>query len=203
MRARHIPIYFLGVAVSSCVGLVLGGLAAILLAAVGLSITGHSDPIPVIDRAFQSRPMGGVAIAIIGIYVAAVAIAAWMGFRLTRRLIAYFYQHLSTESLDSYAERGGAMILPAAFGSLYVTWPFARLCVSRDLVELSVLRRSYSFPSDQLTRLRPHRILFGRGLRIEHRVSSYPSLLVFWSFDLARTFDALLRFGYVIDTNEG
>ena len=151
MRFRQIPFYLIGVGVSSCVGLILGGFLSCLLAVIALSATGHSDPMSVIDAAFESKPMGSVAFAMIMIYVSASALGGWIGFHLTQRFVRYFYGHLAVLTAASYTERGGATVSPVMIGSIHATWPFARLRVSSDSLQLSVLWHPYSFTRDQIT----------------------------------------------------
>jgi hypothetical protein len=75
---------------------------------------------------------------------------------------------------------GGARV-----GLWNVTWPFARLRVSRDTLDLWVLGPgSLRFPREAIVSVSEHVSLpiIGWGLRIEPKHSAYPETLIFWSF---------------------
>lgn len=75
---------------------------------------------------------------------------------------------------------GGARV-----GLWNVTWPFARLRVSAEELELWVLGPgSLRFPRAAVVSVSEHVSLpfIGRGVRIEPKLSAYPETLFFWSF---------------------
>jgi len=75
---------------------------------------------------------------------------------------------------------GGAKI-----GWIGASWPLATLAVTRDSLNLNVrLLGKYAFTPDQVTSIENHTVfpIFGRGIKINHNVSSYPKNIVFNSF---------------------
>jgi len=75
---------------------------------------------------------------------------------------------------------GGARV-----GLWNVTWPFARLRVSGEELELWVLGPgSLRFPRESVVSVSEHVSLpfIGWGVRIEPKLSAYPETLFFWSF---------------------
>ncbi|MBM4380866.1 MAG: hypothetical protein FJ086_16425 [Deltaproteobacteria bacterium] len=114
----------------------------------------------------------------------------------TRTPRAVYTQRLSEDSRHT----GGARV-----GSLNVTWPFASLSASREVLRLSCLGREYLFPRRSITRLSPHEGLVSTGLRIEHAVADVPAFVVFWSSFIPgagrfrRLEDELEFLGYAVD----
>lgn len=75
---------------------------------------------------------------------------------------------------------GGARV-----GFWNVTWPFARLRISSDELELWVLGPgSLRFPRNTVTSVSAHLSLpfIGRGVRIEHQIRGQEDPVIFWSF---------------------
>ena len=84
-----------------------------------------------------------------------------------------------------FSQTGGARLRETGFSFGYgATWPFAKLTVSEDEVELATGFGCYSFPPRSIVSLREHSRLFFRALRIEHTIPAYPAYILFWSFDL-------------------
>jgi hypothetical protein len=87
---------------------------------------------------------------------------------------------------------GGGLI---AFNA---TWPFATLYLTESDLQLRFLYRDYRFPKASIQKLSRHQGLFSVGLRIEHRIPSYPRFLVFWTFAFQKLKSELQRLGYEI-----
>ncbi len=70
----------------------------------------------------------------------------------------------------------------ARVGLLNISYPFAKLRVSRELVKLSTLLGIYELSAFQVIELYPIRFLGIHGIRILHRKSTYPAFLTFFYF---------------------
>lgn len=73
---------------------------------------------------------------------------------------------------------GGARI-----GYFNATWPFAKLQATSDCLTLKVrFSGTYIFPISSVVAVHKftHIPFLGWGIRIEHIVSKYPTLIVFW-----------------------
>ena len=80
---------------------------------------------------------------------------------------------------------GGARI-----GWANATWPFATLKVSRDKLELnaSIIGNLVFQPKD-IVSIEPYMIipLLGQGIKITHRIPTYNSKVIFWTFTDPKT----------------
>jgi hypothetical protein len=101
-----------------------------------------------------------------------------------------------------FAQRGGAWSLGSSFKKcLCTTWPGARLDVSASSLSLHILWREYAFPRAAIQRLCRYKGFFSIGIRIQHSVSEYPELIVYWPLSLrryARLMENLLCLGYYV-----
>ena len=80
--------------------------------------------------------------------------------------------------MNEIKETGGARI-----GMANATWPFATLKVTKDKLELnaSIIGNLVFKPSDIIS-IEPHSSFISSGLKINHRVSNYKNLVIFWTF---------------------
>ncbi len=92
-----------------------------------------------------------------------------------------------------FKERGGARINFA----WNWTWPFASLRVTESEIEVRVPGRRYAIEREQIRSLRIGRVLFSKGLEIEHSAPKTPAL-VFWTLDAARLETNLKALGYSV-----
>jgi hypothetical protein len=78
-------------------------------------------------------------------------------------------------NLNEVKLTGGARI-----GSANATWPFAKLVVTRDKLQLNatIIGNLVFKPSDIIS-IEPYSYLFTGGIKINHRVENYKSLVVF------------------------
>lgn len=75
---------------------------------------------------------------------------------------------------------GGAKI-----GMVSASWPFARLKVSRERLDLNAtIVGHYVFKPGDIVSIEPYGIIpvIGRGIKINHRVADYKKKVIFWSF---------------------
>jgi hypothetical protein len=79
---------------------------------------------------------------------------------------------------QSFTVVGGSQV-----GWVSASWPFAKLSVSKERLVLSTLG-TYSFEPQQVAALEPHGVIpiIGRGIRIVHSRTDFPSKIVFWCF---------------------
>lgn len=80
---------------------------------------------------------------------------------------------------------GGARV-----GIFNVTWPFATLKVNKFKLELSIgLIGSFIFRSEDISSIEPYGVIpfFGRGIKINHHVTSYNQKIVFWTLGSPNT----------------
>ncbi len=77
--------------------------------------------------------------------------------------------------MNDVEETGGAKI-----GLAHATWPFAKLTVNRNVLQLnaSVIGNLYFRPSDIIS-IEPSSFLSGAGIKINHRVEKYSSKVIF------------------------
>jgi hypothetical protein len=90
---------------------------------------------------------------------------------------------------------GGSRIGRSFLRSWNWTWPFARLGVAADALNLSTPGRAYEFGRDSV---RAIRLVGPRGIAIEHAVPEVPPCVVFWSFNRDTVIAALQSEGYPI-----
>lgn len=77
-----------------------------------------------------------------------------------------------------------------------IGWPFARLLVGADVIEIRVflfgITKKYRFARAEIVALRVYRTRFSCGVSIEHRNEKFPQLLAFEAFP-PRRLDAILQ----------
>ncbi len=79
--------------------------------------------------------------------------------------------------MNDIEETGGAKI-----GLGHTTWPFAKLTVNRNVLQLnaSIIGNLYFRPSDIIS-IEPSSFLSGGGIKINHRVEKYSSKVIFFT----------------------
>ncbi|MBC8442064.1 MAG: hypothetical protein H8D87_20540 [Deltaproteobacteria bacterium] len=81
--------------------------------------------------------------------------------------------------MDEIKKTGGARI-----GMMTATWPFATLKVNKNTLELNatILGNLFFTPKD-ITSIEPYGLIpfLGQGIKINHRVKSYKSKVIFWT----------------------
>jgi hypothetical protein len=95
-------------------------------------------------------------------------------------------------------ERGGARL---GLG-WYWTWPFATLRVNEFELEVRTPGRKFLVKRDDLRSLRIARVLFSKGLEIEHGAPELPVPLIFWTVNAARLEANLSALGYSVSHEE-
>ncbi len=83
-----------------------------------------------------------------------------------------------------------------------ITWPFAKLSVTKEKLEITAFKTKLTFRPDQIERIEPiGRIpFFGKGVQIHHKLDplTEPSKVIFWhlSKDTSWLVDKLHQWGY-------
>ncbi|HEY8152883.1 MAG TPA: hypothetical protein VII72_02005 [Myxococcota bacterium] len=91
-------------------------------------------------------------------------------------------------------ERGGARL---GLGWNW-TWPFATLRATKSELEVRTPGRRLLVKREQLRSLRIARVLFSKGLEIEHSSSELPAPLIFWTMNAGRLEANLNALGYAV-----
>ena len=92
----------------------------------------------------------------------------------------------------------------ARLDNFNASYPFAKLTATPIALELTCFNRRYIFPKKNILRISVYRGFVSVGLRIEHRIPSYPRFVVFWASIFSwnsgyrRLQDQLEMLGYVI-----
>jgi hypothetical protein len=91
--------------------------------------------------------------------------------------------------------RGGIHAGVSFYGSINATWPFAKLRIEKDSLDISSPIGNPKFPRAQITKLSKYSGFFSKGLRIEH-TANQPPFIVFWTFDFHAVKRCLEENGY-------
>jgi hypothetical protein len=91
-------------------------------------------------------------------------------------------------------ETGGLRWGSSFVAASNVTWPFARILISRDRIQLTlIVGRSFEFRADEVQQLRRRKGLIFTGVVIEHRIQNYPSFILYWTLNYTRLANTLRR----------
>lgn len=71
----------------------------------------------------------------------------------------------------------------ARLGWLYASWPFARLNITAERLEIASILATHSFSPEEVVSVDSFTLfpLLGWGVRVEHTRADVPDLVVFWS----------------------
>jgi hypothetical protein len=102
--------------------------------------------------------------------------------------------------MDTYTERGGAWVGQSFWWCLCGSWPFGRIDVSREAIEVSVgmwpLIRRAVVPAAGIRALHRRWGLGCRGLQVMSDRPGVPAFVVYWSLRPWRLWAALRQLGY-------
>jgi hypothetical protein len=130
-----------------------------------------------------------IAVSVQFLVIAAV-VAGWRWARTKARQVE---AETAAAGLSSYSQTGGARL-----DTFNATIPFATLVVAPDAITLSVIGRQYRFEKSQVLSLAKYRGFLSSGLKIEHKASSTPPHVVFWTTNFEKLASALERLGWPI-----
>lgn len=110
---------------------------------------------------------------------------------------------------NSFSQIGGCTQGESFWLSSNATYPFYRITVSSDEITLkknqpwvsffTVRSEDFFFKRPQITRIKRIKKLFGyAGIKIEHSVSGYPPIIIFWTFGYRELRNHLDFFGYAL-----
>lgn len=95
------------------------------------------------------------------------------------------------KTTPQFSEIGGALL-----GAFNFTWPFAKLILDPQSVQLHCLGRKYRFNKNEIRGLHKYEGLFSIGINIEHAQAGYPGPIVFWTFSYKKLKQHLDYLGY-------
>ena len=104
-----------------------------------------------------------------------------------------------------FQQTGGVKIGRDILRCWNIGWPFARLFIHNDSLEIRVflfgITKKYAFARDEIVSLRIQKATFSRVLVIEHRNEKLPSFIAFEAFpsrNLQNLLDELQKCGYSV-----
>lgn len=99
--------------------------------------------------------------------------------------------------MNDIIETGGARI-----GMAHATWPFAKLSVSKNVLQLnaSIIGNLYFRPSDIIS-IEPSSFLAGAGIKVIHRVEKYSSNVIFLTSDASNLISRIESTGFLQNTD--
>jgi hypothetical protein len=97
-----------------------------------------------------------------------------------------------------FSQRGGVWLRGwvGGWAGGFLSWPFARLNVFSDALEIIHAR----YPREKILSLRQRRGVLCNGLEIAHNKYDVPQSIVFWSFNFGALLRALYENGYDVET---
>lgn len=111
-------------------------------------------------------------------------------------------QYTEDKNMENLKITGGARI-----GMMNATWPFATLKVSKDKLELNAsIAGNLVFRPKDIVSIKSYSIIpiFGRGIKINHRIENYNSNVIFWTWkDPSIIIDQIRRTGFLDATYSG
>lgn len=106
-----------------------------------------------------------------------------------------------------YVETGGLRWGASHWKAWNASWPFARLLVSPERLEITVgvwrFCRKFEFSRSEIRALRRKRGMSTTGVRVEHAKSGYPPYILFWTFNFASLRRQLEERGYIFAEEDG
>jgi len=104
----------------------------------------------------------------------------------------------SPDSAPVLSKRGGARIGRSFWLALNVSYPFARLHVYPDRVELQTIVGAIILPRAVVTAVRRERGIFSTGVRFQHEALRVPRFVLFWTRSSREILETLARFGFPV-----
>ena len=95
--------------------------------------------------------------------------------------------------LNEFIQFGGVR-----FDTIYATWPFAKIIVNNQMIEIKVFWKRYTVHQNDIISLRKYQGILSNGIIIEHSRSDLPIHMVFWSLDIEKLKQGLENFGFVV-----
>jgi hypothetical protein len=99
-----------------------------------------------------------------------------------------------------FTQTGGARF-GRGFWAFNASFPFAKISVTDDALKLIACGNCHSFPRGSIIKLRRYSSAAGDGLRIEHTVSSYDPLIIFWTYNFDELEQALEKHEFHVERN--
>ncbi len=104
---------------------------------------------------------------------------------------------------EKYIETGGLRWGGSYWGATNVTFPFAKIQMTTEEINISVKRlfkneKAFTFSKCDIISIKKKRGLFSVGISIEHSIQEYPSLILFWTLGYNELQKKIENFGYDI-----
>lgn len=174
--------------IASVIGLILG---VFISCFVGVSLMGEEA----YSRTFQTHPMGCPALlSLIFIYTCALLVG-FLCWRASRSWIKRFIERQASADGNTYIECGGADYPSKRGNRWHVSWPFAKLFVSKDNLKIQAWESCFVIDRDNVFSLARHRGFFSSCIEI---MTATGERYCFWSFDIVRLIAGIRSFGYEV-----
>ena len=101
----------------------------------------------------------------------------------------------------NYEQSGGVRLGISFWMSFNLTYPFAKIDCSEEILVLKVnaivYKREFAFSKSDV-QLREFRGLFSRGIRILHKNKEYPEFILYWTTNMQELMENLIARGFDI-----
>ena len=97
-----------------------------------------------------------------------------------------------TEAIE-FSQIGGARL-----DIFNATWPFARITITKQMIELRCFSKKYALEKNRIIGVREYNGILSKGLIIEHDRAEYPHHMVFWTFGFDKLRRHLESLGYSV-----
>ena len=95
--------------------------------------------------------------------------------------------------LNQFIQFGGVR-----FDTINATWPFAKIIVNAQMIEIKVFWKRYTLHRNDIIGLRKYQGLLSNGIIIEHSKTDLSNHIVFWSIDFEKLKQGLENLGFVV-----
>jgi hypothetical protein len=107
------------------------------------------------------------------------------------------------QSTDPICRNRGTPVGQSFWRATNAPWPFARIRVSSDRLQIvvnvwNIWKHSFELERLGVRQIRRTRGLFSVGVVVEHVKTEYPPFILFWTFRYEILIDALRRLGYTV-----
>jgi hypothetical protein len=103
----------------------------------------------------------------------------------------------------NWQQTGGARIGRTSLFSINYTWPFARIILSSERIELKYTFGRLVLGRGQILRIEPYAGFFSNGMRLYHAIANKPRFVVYWPSDFHDFERHLQELGYVMTRGSG
>ena len=110
-------------------------------------------------------------------------------------------QVVPNDMIDAFTQVGGIRCGSSYWNATNSSWPFVKLCLSQDMIEITIRGLVSSptvlqFARSDIRGIRERKGLFSAGIQIEHKRCEYAPFVIFWTFDYSGLRNALKQRGF-------